>query len=501
MTQNKDIAALVERLQKVQRVRSASAVLNWDRETIMPADGIHRRAESIAELDTIAHQRFVALNDDGLIDRLYEQEQTGKLSEEERALVREVKHDFDYATKLTAEFVEEFSELTARAHGIWASARKNKSFAEFEPALGQIIDLLHQKVDMLGYEGHQYNALLAEFEPDMTTAQVTELFSDLQSFLTPLIQKITNSDSYTTTPRLPQTTFNRAEQFELATRLAQHIGYDMTRGYISESTHPFSSSFSPHDSRFTVRYKDDDVIDLIKTTLHETGHALYEQGLSNDWWGTPLGEARSYGLHESQSRIWEQNFGCSRAFWKPLYPMVQELFPVLSDMSPDDWYRTINRVEPSHIRVEADEVTYNLHIIIRYEIEKALMDKSIRVADVPAVWNEKMKNYLGVDVTHDAEGCLQDVHWSMGAFGYFPTYCLGNMYAGMWHAQIEKEIDVAGQLEKGQTADILSWLGDKVHRHGRYYSARDLAVAICGEEITTAPLKAYLEKKYTDLYL
>ncbi len=358
-----------------------------------------------------------------------------------------------------------------------------------------------KQAEFLGYKKSPYDALLDNYEPGLTADKLSLIFFELKKFLIPFIQQIKRS-KVKSNPRILKGHFNRSEQEEFNLNVARKLGYDLQAGRIDSSAHPFSTNFNPQDVRITTRYSESDVLYSLGSTIHETGHALYEQGMNSGDFGTPLSEYVSLGIHESQSRIWENMVGKGLPFWKYFYPRLQKSFPVpFKQITLDKFYRTVNHVIPSLIRVESDEVTYNLHIIIRFEIEKELMEGTIEVEDLPKIWNAKYLEYFGLKVSNDGLGVLQDVHWATGAIGYFPTYTLGNLYSAQFYSQAKKDI---GNLEllfaKGQFLPFLQWLRQNIHRHGRKYSAGELCEQITGEPLNIQCYIDYLKHKFGKIY-
>ncbi len=410
--------------------------------------------------------------------------------------VRAWARDYTKEVVLPQSFVEEFTKLTSEALVAWSHAKKEDAFQTFAPYLDRIVAMNQQKAELLGYKDHPYDALLDLFEPGVTTADVDKLFTDLKKFLIPLIRKIANEkpcdDSFL------HGKFSHPKQMAFAQKLLDSIGYDMSKGRLDLSNHPFSSAAHPTDSRITTRIHKTSVMSNISAVLHEGGHALYEMGLPKEHYGSPLCEAASLGIHESQSRFFETRIGLSKPFWSHFLPILKNTFKgPLEDISLDHFYEAINQVKPSLIRIEADEVTYNLHIILRFEIEKALIEGSLKVRDIPEAWNAKMKELLGITPETNSEGCLQDIHWSMGAFGYFPTYTLVNIYAshlflGFTHDHPDWEDKVAS----GKLTFIKDWLEKHVYKYGRELSSQELLEKATNKKLSSNAFIDYITKKY-----
>ncbi|MFZ2555863.1 MAG: carboxypeptidase M32 [Minisyncoccia bacterium] len=495
---SKDLIELRRRLTEMQHLRSALSLSSWDQEVYMPKGASASRAEMLGYLSGEHHRKLLILDQGNLLSNLHAAEEAGRLSPKVRALVREVWRDYALARKLPHTFVVEFADITSRAQHVWAEARQRNDFAHFRPWLEKIVRLSREKASLLGGV-HSYDALIDTFEPGMTSAELSRTFDDLKTGLIPLVTRIASNGAKK--PKAPKGIFPIAEQKKILEYINLKMGFDYARGRLDESTHPFTSGSHPSDVRITTRYREKDLWYSIGSDIHELGHGLYEQGLPLHEAGTPLGEAVSLGVHESQSRFWENMVGRNIATWRFLFPLLKKHFPALKDYSVDEWYRFLHIVRPSLIRTEADEVTYNLHIILRYEMEKDLIEGRLAVKDLPSIWNSKVREYLGLTVPDDARGVLQDVHWSGGMLGYFPTYTLGNLYSAQLYEKIRNDMpDFERKLSKGDFIPIRDWLGEKIHRHGRMYSASDLMHRATGSRLSVAPFLSYLEDKYTDIY-
>lgn len=466
----------------------------------MPARAASLRAQMLAYLSGLHHRRFIDMNADGLLQAVYASFEKQELSKKDAALIRELWRDYTLATKLPAEFVEEFAAATSHAQLAWAQARKDNNFAHFRPHLENIVALSRTKAAYLGSESKPYDALLDTYEPGMTADELSITFAELKVGLVSLIQRIAHAKA--ARARAPKGVFPQRDQEAFLAFVNEKLGFDATAGRLDISTHPFTTGTHPLDVRITTRYDEKDPWYAIGSNIHEVGHALYEQGLPDTEAGTPLGEAVSLGVHESQSRFWENMIGKNMHTWKYFFPRLKKQFPApLRTYTLDHWYRFINDVRPSRIRTEADEVTYNVHIIIRFEIEKELIEGTIKVKNLPEIWNQKMKDYLGVTVTKDSDGVLQDVHWSAGLIGYFPTYTLGNLYsAQLYYALLRDMPQFDAYLRKGQFQPIREWLKTNIHRHGRLYSAGELMQRATGSPLSVAPFLTYLTEKYSALY-
>ena len=469
------------------------ALLHWDQEVMMPPGATRDRASQFATLSTIIHKRIT----DPVLGNLLQQaaEYSGHLAEKDKALVRILSREHARNTKLPEKFVADFARLTAESLPAWVAARKQADFMVFLPFLEKIASMSREKTDYLGYDEHPYDALLDLYEEGLTSRNLTEIFSSLQSELTCLVQQkgVTPSAEEPTFPFPP---IAEKDQIAFSEKMLMEIGYDFTRGRQDVSSHPFTTTIAHNDRRVTNRYRPDS-LEFIFCALHEGGHALYEQGIDGDYAGTPLDEGVSLGIHESQSRLWENIIGRSRLFWNYYYPILQQYVPgPFQDIEIDQFVRHINRIQPGFIRVEADEVSYNLHIIVRFELEKELMAGSIQVDELPPLWNEKYRDYLGLIVDSDANGVLQDIHWAHGSFGYFPTYTIGNLAAAqIWQHYCLSDPDYRQTLQHGQLAKIRQWLTDKIYCHGAIYPPAELLQRVCGEPLSSCYFVDYLKNK------
>ncbi len=499
---------LTSKLREIHHLHDAAAVLSWDQETYMPTESGAIRAEQLATLQTLAHNQFVSPEVESLLASFLDIEtgtiiptQQPSLDDTSQALLRETWRDFSRAKKLPSSFVNELERECSIAQQVWVEARKTNDFQRFLPNLERLVGLKRKEADYLGYSDSPYNALLDTFEPGSTVAQLRPLFAELRTHLIRLLDQVRNSPVQPNTNLLTQS-FDTSKQIDFGRLVLKQMGYNFQRGRLDISAHPFTTSFHPTDARITTRVFDTDLSSCLFSCIHEGGHGLYEQGLPAEFYGTPLGEAISLGIHESQSRLWENAVGRSRPFWQYFYPKLQEIFPAqLSTVSEDEFYFAINYVTPSLIRVEADELTYNLHIMVRFEIELEVIEGRVQVEELPELWNAKIQEYLGITPSNDAEGVLQDVHWSFGAFGYFPTYTLGNLYAAMLFHQAKKDMaDLEQNISQGNFLPLKNWLNDRVHQWGRQYSAKGLIQRVTSQALTPEPFIQDLEQKFGNLY-
>jgi carboxypeptidase Taq len=418
------------------------------------------------------------------------------------ANARELRREYDRATKLPASLVEEMAKTAVLAQHAWVEARKQSQFKVFEPWLAKTVDLKKREAQCVGWKDHIYDALLDPYEPGETTANLRRVFDSLRDPLIELIGKVAASGKRAPTQVL-EGNFPTHLQEKFGKLGAEAIGFDFDAGRLDTTVHPFCSGIAGGDTRITTRYNERSFIESFMGVLHETGHALYEQGLPKaEHFGEPIAEAISLGIHESQSRLWENLVGRRKSFWRFFLPKAREIFGAsLRDVSERDWYWAINEIRPSLIRVESDEATYNLHILLRFELEQALVTNDVNVADLPDVWNERMKKYLGITPFDDARGCLQDIHWSLGSIGYFATYTLGNLYAAQFYEQAQKDLgDLDAMFERGEFKPLLGWLREKIHRHGRRYRASELVKRVTGKPLSAEPLLRHLRAKARELY-
>lgn len=499
---------LTTRLLEIQRINSAASVLSWDQETYMPAGGGAARAEQIAVLQGLAHQKLVSQDIEKLLLQWVDpatgqaSDQPGDLWDEpSRSLLREVWRDFSRAKKLPSDFVMTLSRECSLAQQVWAEAKEQNTFARFLPNLRTVLSLKRQEAQYLGYTDSPYNALLDVYEPGSTIAALQPIFAQLKARLVPLLRRITESPVRIDDSILRHS-YDQTRQLEFGRLVLTAMGYDFARGRLDLSAHPFTTSFHPTDVRVTTRVYERELQSCLFSCIHEGGHGLYDQGLDQRYFGTPLGDSVSLGIHESQSRLWENCVGRSRAFWRFFYPILQQTFHhQLQSTDVERFYAAINSVKPSFIRVEADELTYNLHIMLRFEIEQDIIEGKVQPEDLPALWNQKMEEYLGITPTSDAEGLLQDVHWSFGAFGYFPTYTLGNLYSVQFFEQAKLEIPRLEEgIAAGQLLELRRWLEQKIHRWGRMFTPDHLAQRVTGATISPEPFLSYVEKKYGEIY-
>jgi carboxypeptidase Taq len=490
-----DLTPLRKAAREIGALRSASGLLGWDQETFMPEKGGNARAESQAVLGALMHEKLTSEGYWGLL-----QEASGLLLHpRERALVRELRRDAESARKIPADLAEDLARTTSLAQQAWAKARAaadgtggRGAPAEFLPWLRKIVALKRREADCLGYRDTPYDALLDQFEPGATAAAVKPVLTTLRAGLVPLLDKVLAraAAAGTALPGAAQQAFNE--------RLLRGMGFDLEAGRLDASAHPFTQGMGPLDVRLTTRYREDDWLNAVFSTLHEGGHGLYEQGLPEAEWGTPLGEAVSLAIHESQSRFWENRVGRSRPYWEHALPIAQEMLgPAVRGATVDAVLAQVNKVERSFIRVEADELTYNLHVLLRFQIEEAVFSGALEVDGIETAWNEGMRDLLGLTPPDAAHGFLQDVHWSCGLFGYFPTYTLGNLYAAQFATAMERDLgSLDAKIRVGDLAPLKAWLHENIHTHGREFPAAELCRRATGADLDASHFLRYLEAKY-----
>lgn len=503
MTQNvvetntvKQFKALDE---KISHLSSIAGLLSWDQKVIAPQKGRPLFAKAFGTLQTEIFKLTVSKEMGDLLNSLSEIE--GELDQKTNAQFRERKHAYNKAKSIPAEVYQEYAVLTSEANVAWEKARANNDFDSYLPYLEKMIKFQREFINYYGYEKHPYDALLDEYEPGLTVEILDPLFENLREKSVQLLKRIQASSNKTPVEIIKQP-FHVEKQKQFNQFLLPLLGFDLDAGRLDVAVHPFAQNVNTSDVRITTRYLEDNVLSSLFGTIHEAGHGIYEQRVSPELEGTVLCSGASYGIHESQSRFLENMVGRSKEFWSHFLPSLTEYFPEqLGSVTVDEFYKAINTVNPSFIRVEADELTYNLHIMIRYEIEKALIEGKIEARDLPKVWNEKMEEYLGIVPPNDRLGVLQDIHWSFGAFGYFPSYSLGNLYAAQILNTIKKEVPNYNQLlEEGKIVEIINWLSDKLHQYGKIYTPNELIVKVTGEELNAAYLIEYLEEKYSKVY-
>jgi carboxypeptidase Taq len=495
---------LITELKKISHLRSINSVLSWDQQVKMPQGGAQARSSQLQLLSGIIHDWSTAKTLGELIQEASRENPTDLYDKQVIALARK---DFEKNNKIPKELVEESAKLESEGFELWVKAKKENKFEEFATVLQKFIDLKQKIAKCIDSSKPSLDVLIDEFDPDMTTKRLDELFSSVKGHLVKLIQDIETSKKNGNTFDVSflsskDPLFPVKDQEALGREISKDIGFSFTDGRLDVSAHPFTINVDKHDVRITTRYKETEFFEGLTGTVHETGHALYEQGRNEKYYGTPVSNAHGMSLHESQSLLWERHVGLSKGFWTKYWPQVQKTFPHIdSKIEVSSVYLAVNEVQPSLIRVEADEVTYPMHIILRFEIEKGLFDGTIKVEDLPRVWNEKMKEYLGIVPEGAAQGVLQDIHWALGAFGYFPSYLIGAMCAAQIFAKMESSIDsIHSKIENGKFEELKNWLNKNIHEKGSVMSLDDLMKEVTGEKLNTKHYIDYMEKKYKAIY-
>lgn len=485
---------------KIRNYHEAQAILAWDLRTGAPRKGMDARSEVLGQLAGEAFKLSTSAEMGELLQALEQKEAQAGLGEIDLKLVHEVRRQYDRSVKIPAKLYEEAVVLISQSESAWEVARGNNDFASFEPFLDKVIGYTNQFIDLWGPKATRYDTLIDDYEPDMTVAELDSIFSSLRDELVPLSSAIADSPNKPSREFLNQL-FDKGAQKDFSLFMLGQMGYDFEAGRLDETAHPFATGINLGDVRITTRYLADDVTSALFGTIHEGGHALYEQNVSPELAGTSLCGGTSMGIHESQSRFWENTIGRSRPFWHRYFGDLQSRFPGQLNISPEEFYRSQNTVQPSLIRIEADELTYNLHIIIRYEIEKMIFNEGAKASDLPAIWNDKYREYLGITPPDNAQGVMQDVHWSAGLFGYFPSYSLGNMYAAQMADTMEDQLPEMWELvARGELTPIKSWLTDRVHKYGKLKTPKEIIVGATGKPLDPSYLVKYLRAKYTDIY-
>ncbi len=492
---------LVAHLGEIVNVNRAAAVLGWDQQVNMPAGGAEARAAQLATLARMAHEQFTSDTTGSLLAAAAREVGSAAYDSDEASLVRVAQQDYDEQIRLPAALVADIARETALAHNVWARARQDNNFAAFLPALERIFELVQQVAEHLGYQDHPYDALLNQYERGMTTAQVRAIFDSHKPALVELVAAVSASAARVDDSVLHQP-FDVEKQKAFALDVIRAYGFDFERGRQDVAVHPFCTHFSRSDVRITTRFYPDFLNPALFGMLHETGHAMYEQGIGSQLDSTPLGGGTSLAVHESQSRLWENLVGRSRAFWSWALPRLQQTFPSqLGSVDLDTFYRAINKVERSFIRVEADEATYNLHIMLRFDLETAVLAGKLRPADLAREWNDRFEALFGIRPPNDAQGALQDVHWSAGIMGYFPTYALGNLLSVQYYNKLTQDHPtIADEIAAGQFDTLRGWLTAKIYQHGRKFTSDELTRRVTGEGIQARDYVAYLQAKFGEIY-
>jgi len=491
---------LKQRLGEVSDIGRAASVLGWDQQVNMPPGGHEARGQQLATLSKIAQEKFIADEVGQLLEELKKEYADADPESDEAALIRVTSRDYDKARRVPPEFIQEQAIVSSKAFEAWVEAKGKSDFSIFRPHLEKVVELTHKYVSFFPAGNHPYDTLLDDYEPGMKTEDVKAIFDGLRPKQVKLIKSIAKSKQVKDDFLFKK--FNEKKLNDFGVNVITRFGYDWNRGRQDKAPHPFETTFSVNDVRITTRYEEDNPIAMLFSTMHESGHAMYEQGINQAYERTPLSGGTSLAVHESQSRLWENIVGRSLPFWEYFYPALKKAFPTqLDGVSLKSFYKAINKVEPSLIRVNADEATYNLHIMLRLELEIGMVEGTIAVKDLPEIWNAKMKEYLGIVPPNDAKGVLQDIHWSGGSIGYFSTYALGNLISAQLWEKVHKNIrDLDDQISKGNFSELLGWLRKNIHQYGHKYEPQALVQKVTGSKITPEPYVRYLTKKYSEIY-
>ena len=487
-------------LAEVMDLDAASALLGWDQQVFMPPGGAGRRGQQLGTLQSLSHTKFITPEVGRLLETLNAEIGSLDPDSDDARLIEVTTREYRKAVKVPPEWVVEFAEQTTAATQVWQAARADNDFSKFQPNLEKIVDLRRQYADFFAPYEHVYDPLIDDFEPGMKTGDVQEIFGALRPQQVELVKAIREQNQVDDS--FLHQNFDEQKQWDFGVDVITKFGYDWQHGRQDKSVHPFTISFGVDDVRITTRIYPDFLNTGLFGTMHETGHALYGLGIDRALARTPLENGASLAVHESQSRMYENLVGRSLPFWEHFYPSLQETFPSqLGAVGLDTFYKGINKVEPSLIRVEADEATYNLHIMLRLELEIALMDGSVEVKDLPEAWNARMLDYLGLVPDNNADGVLQDIHWSGGMIGYFSTYALGNLVSvQLWEKILSDIPDIGDQIRSGEFDALLKWLRENIHRHGAKFEPQELVQRVTGSKIDSAPYMRYLKSKYSDIY-
>ena len=487
-------------MKELSNLVALSAIAGWDQQVNMPDGAAEDRGEQISTIEKLIHQKGTADELGKLLQDLEPLSEQLDPDSDEARLIKVTRRDYNKRTKVPIDYVGEFTRVSVVAQNVWEKAKKENNFHLFEPYLEKLVEMRRQYADFFKPYQHIYDPLLDDFEPGLKTIEVQDIFKILREKQVALIKAIKEKPQVESS--FLKLHYPEKSQLDFGIKVITQFGYDWNRGRQDKSVHPFTTSFGLNDVRITTRISEDFLNPALFGTMHECGHALYEQGIDQKYNRTPLGTGASMAIHESQSRMWENLIGRSLAFWKHFYPLLKETYPSqFGNIDLGTFYKGINIVEPSLIRVEADEATYNLHIMLRLELEIGLMEGSVAVKNLPGEWNARMKEYLGIIPPSDSEGVLQDVHWSSGLFGYFPTYALGNLVSAQLWETMHKDIpDVETQIEKGQFSQLLDWLRQHVHKYGAKYEPQELVKKVTGSKITPEPYLRYLQDKLGQIY-
>lgn len=492
---------LKTRLTEINDLNSAAALLSWDQTTYMPSGGAAARGRQIATLGKLSHEKFTDAAMGNLLDKLQSYEKKLSDDSDEARLIRVTRRDYEKALKVPAAFLSEFLQHGAQTYDVWIKARPANDFKTVRPYLEKTLELSRKLAEYYGYQEHIADPLIDESDEDMKVSIIRPLFAQLRAELVPIVKAITSqpvADDSCLRKNFPETA-----QWEFGVEAIKRFGYDFNRGRQDKTHHPYCTKFSLGDVRITTRFREDDLSDGLFSTLHESGHAMYEQGINVNYEGTILARGTSSGVHESQSRLWENIVGRSRGFWEFFYPKLQEKFPQqLNSVSLDTFYRAINKVERSLIRTDADEVTYNLHVMLRFDFELQMLEGKLQIKDLPEAWRERFKSDFGIAPPDDKNGCMQDVHWYGGYIGgVFQGYTLGNILSAQFYeAALRAHPEIKNQIKQGEFSVLHRWMKENIYQHGRKYTASELLKRTTGGALSIEPYIRYLKAKYGELY-
>lgn len=498
---NPKFTELKNRLNEIHDLRKAASALDWDRDVMMPPKGSATRAEQLATLEQLSHEKFISPEMGKLLDELQAYGETQPYDSFEASLVRVARRDYEKLVRVPPELSSEIARTTSIAMDVWAEARRQSDFSMFLPHLEKTVALVHKYIECFDEPENVYDLLLDDYDRGLKTSEVTATFDALKKDLVPLIAAI-GQHADAVSDKCLHGTFPKDKQRDFCISIISRFGWNPDAWRLDPTVHPFATSFATVDIRITTRYYEDFINPSVFGSMHECGHGLYENGVDPALERTLLCRGASSSLHESQSRMWENLVGRSRPFWKFFYPKIQEAFPdAFKTVDLETFYRAVNKVQPSFIRVEADEATYPLHIILRFELEQEMISGKLALRDLPEAWNARMKSYIGLDVAKDSDGVLQDVHWSGGMFGYFPTYSLGNIIASqIWEKILADLPDLYSQFERGEFMPLREWLREHLHKHGRKFTPKETLQKVVGGGIDVAPYMRYLKSKFGEIY-
>ena len=488
-----------EYLKKVNEYSHVVTLLYWDMKTGMPKGGLEGHVNALTRFSTEEFKMSTSPELFEMLNKLAQPEEFEQLDDMWKFVVKEMKEDIEKDQRIPADFFEEYTRVQAESSAAWEEAKNASDFSIYAPHLEKMIEMTKQMTKYREPEKDVYDALINQFEKGMDCETIDKVFGELKEELIPLVKQILAAEQPDDSKF--NAYFDPDAQKKVQKLLLEYMGFTFERGSVGESEHPFTLNFSSKDVRVTNHYHENNALISMYSAIHEGGHAIFEQNVNPDFDGTIAGSCRYMGIHESQSRFYENILGRNKNFWVPIYAKIQELLPAYKEITLDEFYHEINHVRNSFIRTDADEITYAFHIILRYEIEKEIFRNNVSVDQLPKLWNQKMEEYLGITHANDAEGILQDMHWSDGSFGYFPSYLLGSVYDGMFYEKMQEELgDVDEILAKGNIKDITKWLNEKIHQYGSTRAPKEVIEKVCGVEVSAKPLIRHFKKKYIEIY-